>query len=51
MTICNVCTLNLRQANYNLKNDAAMLARVNENLVRWARRRTAAASRSSTCSG
>ena len=33
MTICNVCTLNLRQANHALQNDAALLARVNENLV------------------
>ena len=33
MTVCNVCTLNLRQANFQLKGDAALLARVNENLV------------------
>ena len=33
MTICNVCTLNLRQANHALQNDAELLARVNENLV------------------
>ena len=33
MTICNVCTLNLRQANHALKGDAELLARVNENLV------------------
>ncbi len=33
MTICNVCTLNLRQANHALQNDAGLLARVNENLV------------------
>src|SRR5688572_13718793 len=32
MTVCNVCTLNLRQANWQLKNDAALRARVNENL-------------------
>ena len=32
MTVCNVCTLNLRQANYMLQGDAALLARVNENL-------------------
>jgi succinate dehydrogenase / fumarate reductase cytochrome b subunit len=32
MTICNVCTLNLRQANHILQNDSAILARVNENL-------------------
>jgi succinate dehydrogenase / fumarate reductase, cytochrome b subunit len=33
MTVCNVCTLNLRQANHALKGDAALLERVNENLV------------------
>ena len=33
MTICNVCTLNLRQANHALQGDEALLARVNENLV------------------
>ena len=33
MTVCNVCTLNLRQANWQLKGDAALRARVNENLV------------------
>jgi succinate dehydrogenase / fumarate reductase, cytochrome b subunit len=32
MTICNVCTLNLRQANWQLKNDEALRARVNTNL-------------------
>jgi succinate dehydrogenase / fumarate reductase cytochrome b subunit len=32
MTICNVCTLNLRQADFELKNDAALRERVNENL-------------------
>src|SRR2546426_9931231 len=32
MTICNVCTLNLRQANWQLKNDAALHERVNLNL-------------------
>src|SRR5262249_44994633 len=31
MTICNVCTLNLRQANHPLQGDAALLARINEN--------------------
>src|SRR5256885_1371698 len=30
---CNVCTLNLRQANYILQGDKAVLARVNENLA------------------
>ena len=33
MTICNVCTLNLRQANWQLKNDPALLERVNRNLA------------------
>ena len=33
MTICNVCTLNLRQANFMLMGDADLRARVNENLV------------------
>jgi succinate dehydrogenase / fumarate reductase cytochrome b subunit len=33
MTICNVCTLNLRQANHALQGDPALLARVNENLA------------------
>ena len=32
MTVCNVCTLNLRQANHQLQGDAALLARVNDNL-------------------
>jgi len=34
MTICNVCTLNLRQANFQLQGDDALRARVNENLER-----------------
>ena len=33
MTVCNVCTLNLRQANFMLQGDADLLARVNENLA------------------
>ena len=33
LTICNVCTLNLRQAAWQLKNDEELRARVNENLV------------------
>ena len=33
MTVCNVCTLNLRQANYQLQGDAALLERVNDNLA------------------
>jgi len=32
MTVCNVCTLNLRQANLILQNDDDVRARVNENL-------------------
>jgi succinate dehydrogenase / fumarate reductase, cytochrome b subunit len=32
MTVCNVCTLNLRQANLALQNDEGLLARVNTNL-------------------
>jgi succinate dehydrogenase / fumarate reductase cytochrome b subunit len=32
MTICNVCTLNLRQANHVLQGDPGVLARVNDNL-------------------
>src|ERR671932_1286603 len=32
LTICNVCTLNLRQANVQLRNDAELLERVNTNL-------------------
>ena len=32
MTICNVCTLNLRQANYQLQHDEALRVRVNDNL-------------------
>src|SRR5207249_1075484 len=34
LTICNVCTLNLRQANWELKNDDGLRARVSENLQR-----------------
>ena len=34
MTICNVCTLNLRQANHALRNDDALRVRVAENLER-----------------
>src|ERR687893_819443 len=32
MTVCNVCTLNLRQANWQLKIDDALRERVNDNL-------------------
>jgi succinate dehydrogenase cytochrome b subunit len=34
LTICNVCTLNLRQANWQLKNDDTLRTRVSENLQR-----------------
>ena len=34
MTICNVCTLNLRQANHMLQKDDVLRARVSENLER-----------------
>jgi succinate dehydrogenase / fumarate reductase cytochrome b subunit len=32
MTVCNVCTLNLRQANFQLQGDPTLRARVNGNL-------------------
>ena len=32
LTICNVCTLNLRQANFQLQGDEELRARVNDNL-------------------
>ena len=51
MTICNVCTLNLRQANHALQNDAALLARVTRTSSRSERRRTRAGSRCFTSSG
>ena len=34
MTVCNVCTLNLRQANHQLQGDEALLERVNGNLAK-----------------
>jgi succinate dehydrogenase / fumarate reductase, cytochrome b subunit len=34
LTICNVCTLNLRQANWQLKNDDPLRKRVSDNLER-----------------
>jgi succinate dehydrogenase / fumarate reductase cytochrome b subunit len=34
LTVCNVCTLNLRQANWELKNDEALRTRVSTNLQR-----------------
>src|SRR4029078_7788872 len=33
LTVCNVCTLNLRQANFMMLGDSDLRARVNENLV------------------
>ncbi len=33
MTVCNVCTLNLRQANFQLQGDEALRERVSANLV------------------
>jgi succinate dehydrogenase cytochrome b subunit len=33
MTVCNVCTLNLRQANHQLQIDTALRERVNDNLA------------------
>ena len=34
LTICNVCTLNLRRANKMVKEDARLLEQVNEELVK-----------------
>ena len=34
LTVCNVCTLNLRQANWQLKNDDSLRERVSTNLER-----------------
>jgi succinate dehydrogenase / fumarate reductase cytochrome b subunit len=34
LTVCNVCTLNLRQANWQLKNDEELRTRVSDNLRR-----------------
>ena len=34
MTVCNVCTLNLRQANFQLQGDEALRDRVNKNLAK-----------------
>src|SRR5437763_15914119 len=33
LTVCNVCTLNLRQPNFMLHGDSDLRARINENLV------------------
>ena len=51
MTVCNVCTLNLRQANVALQKDDELRERVNANLEAVGVPRTRAASRSSTSSG
>jgi succinate dehydrogenase / fumarate reductase cytochrome b subunit len=51
MTVCNVCTLNLRQANYQLQGDAALLARVNDNLAKVGVPAYTARSRCCTSSG
>ena len=50
MTVCNVCTLNLRQANVALQKDDELRERVNANLEAVGLR-TPAASRSSTSCG
>src|SRR5947209_10608910 len=34
LTVCNLCTLNLRQANWQLKHDEALLDRISTNLER-----------------
>ena len=51
MTVCNVCTLNLRQANYQLQIDEALRERVNDNLEAVGVPRYRAGSRCSTSSG
>ena len=51
LTICNVCTLNLRQANNKLQADPELLERVNENLAEVGAASYAAASRCGTCCG
>ena len=51
MTVCNVCTLNLRQANYQLQIDETLRERVNDNLERSACRATGARSRCKHFSG
>ena len=51
LTICNVCTLNLRQADIKLKADPELLERVNRNLRDVGAAPTRAASRCGTCCG
>ena len=52
LTVCNVCTLNLRQANWQLKNDDELArAREHEPANASACLRTAATSRCGTCCG
>ena len=51
MTICNVCTLNLRQANWQLQNDDALRDASTTTSTPSACRRTPAPSRCGTCSG
>ena len=50
MTICNVCTLNLRRANKLVKEDPRLLEAVNEELVKAGAAPTRAPARSPTCS-
>jgi Heterodisulfide reductase, subunit B len=51
LTVCNVCTLNLRQANYILMGDAEVARASTRTSSRPARRRTRRTSRCATCSG
>ena len=51
MTVCNVCTLNLRQANFQLIGDVELRARVNETSWRSACRPTSVTSTSAISSG
>ena len=51
MTVCNVCTLNLRQANFQLIGDPELRDRVNGTCSRSACRPTSGTSTSGTCSG
>ena len=51
LTICNVCTLNLRQANKKLREDEALMARQRQPARGRRRGATPAASRCGTCCG
>ena len=51
LTVCNVCTLNLRQANFQLIGDAELRARVNANLLAVGVPPTSATSTCATCCG